>query len=135
MDKTFTLCITTPEKEFYNGPVESLVLTTTDGEMGILPHHTSMVVALSSAPLRLKAEGEWHTAAVSGGFANIGGKEVMIFADTAEWPEDIEEARALEALKRAEERLQAHASEVEYMRSRVALERALARLAVKRDYK
>lgn len=133
--KTFNLCISTPEKEFYNGPVESLVLTTTDGEMGILPEHSSMVVALVSAPLRFKDSEGWRVAAISGGFANISGNEMMIFCDTAEWPEDIETSRALEAKKRAEERMQARASEVEYMRSRVALERALVRLTVKREYK
>lgn len=133
MAKTFNLNISTPEKQFYLGPVESLIITTTEGEMGILPGHLSMVVVLDVAPIRIKTEeDDWRMAALSGGFVRIKGDEVVILADTAEWPEDIEESRALEAKKRAEERLNAHLSSVEYMRSRVALQRALTRLSVKK---
>lgn len=135
MASEFNLYITTPEKVFFKGAAESVVLTSTDGEMGVLRGHTPMVVALTAAPLRMKVDGEWKTAAIIGGFASIKEGSVAIFADTAEWPDEIEEKRALDAKRRAEERLQARASEIEYLRSRVALERALARLAVKRDYK
>lgn len=131
MPEGFKLIISTPERQFFNDNVESLVITSTEGELGILPGHLSMVVALSHAPAKLKINGEWKTAAISGGFARIKNDEVVVFADTAEWPEEIELNRALEAKKRAEERLQAHVSEIEYMRSRVALERALMRLTVK----
>lgn len=133
MADTFVLHVDTPEKKFYGGPVESLVITSSDGEIGILPGHLSMVVAMATAPAKMKVNGEWLVAAISGGFARIKADEVVILADTAEWPEDIEENRAIEAQKRAEERLQMHLSEVEYMRSRVALERALMRLTVKHD--
>jgi F-type H+-transporting ATPase subunit epsilon len=132
MPKTFTLRIDTPERVFYTGPVEKLVITSSDGEIGILPEHLSMVVAMSTAPARIFADGKWLMAAVSGGFARIKGDEVIILADSAEWPDEIEENRAAEARKRAEERLQTRLSEIEYMRSRVALERALTRLTVKR---
>ncbi len=130
----FLLHIATPDKQFYHSNIESLVLTTTDGEMGVLAYHTPMVAVLVPAPLRMLPEGEteWKEAAVTGGFARITHGEVMIFADTAEWPEDIEESRALRAKQRAEERLQDKTNEVEYLHSRVALERAVARLNVKR---
>lgn len=133
MSETFMLDVYTPEKQFYNGQVESVIIASLDGEIGIMPGHLSMVVALTSAPAKIKADGKWHIAAISGGFARITPDEVTILADTAEWPEEIEENRALEAKKRAEERLQAHRSEVEYIQSRVALERALMRLTVKND--
>ena len=131
MAKKFYLQIATPEKEFYGGEVESIILTTTDGERGIMAGHAPMAVALGNAPLRIKNDDSWKSAAIIGGFVRIQPNYVIIFADTAEWPEDIEEKRALEAKKRAEERLQERLSEVEYIRSRVALERALARLTVK----
>lgn len=134
MDKMYKLYISTPEKVFFNGNVSSLVLTTTDGEVGILAGHPAMVVALPSSPIRMKTEEDWRICAISGGFASIKSDEVTVFADTAEWPEDIEESRAIEAKRRAEERLQARESEIEYMRSRVALERALVRLTVKNNY-
>lgn len=133
MAGTFTLYIDTPERKFYEGSVESLVITSSYGELGILPGHLSTVVAMATAPAKMLVDGNWIEAAISGGFARIRNDEVVILADSAEWPEEIEENRALEAKKRAEERLQAHISEVEYMRTRVALERALTRLTVKRD--
>lgn len=133
MDKGFYLHIATPEKDFFGSMVDSLVLTTTDGELGVMAGHASMVVALASAPMRIKTAQGWRSAAIIGGFARIKPDYVIVFADTAEWPEDIEESRALQAKQRAEERLQAKQSEIEYMRSRVALERALARLTVKHE--
>lgn len=135
MAKTFYLQIATPEKDFFSGEVEAVSLATTDGELGVMAGHTPMAVALGAAPMRIKTEKGWRSAAVIGGFASIKQNYVIVFADTAEWPEDIEEARALEAKRRAEERLQARQSEIEYLRSRVALERALARLTVKQGQK
>ncbi len=133
MADSFNLKISTPERQFFNGKAESLVITSTDGELGILPGHLSMVVALTPAPAKIKIDGQWKLAAISEGFARITGEDVIILADAAEWPEEIEENRALEAKRRAEERLIAHVSEVEYLQSRVALERALMRLTVKNE--
>ena len=132
MADSFVLQISTPEKEFYKGDCESLIIKTIEGEMGILPGHMLMVVALDIAPIRFKAkdDDEWFEAAVLGGFAQIKGDHVDILADTAEWPEDIEVARAMEAKRRAEERLQSHTNDVEYYRSELAKRRALARLQV-----
>ena len=127
---TFMLRIVTPDKMFFTGEVENLIIMSVDGEIGILPGHISMVVALESSPIRMKYNGAWKHAALSGGFAQIKGHEVNILADSAEWPEDIEVNRAIEAMKRAEERIQAHKSDLEYMRSQVALKRSLARLHV-----
>lgn len=133
MANSFKLSISTPDRQFFDGECESLVVSSQDGEMGILPGHLSMVITLISAPARIKVNGEWKIAAISGGFARIKGDSVIILADTAEWPEEIEINRAERARQRAEERVKAHVSEVEYMRSRVALERALMRLTVKND--
>jgi len=130
MADTFTLNISTPEREFYHGDVENLILVTTEGEMGVLPGHMPMVVALDISTIRFKEADEWLDAAISGGFAQIRGDRVNILADTAEWPEEIEINRAQEAKRRAEERLQSHLSEVEYIRSQLAKRRAIARLAL-----
>lgn len=136
MAKTFHLHIATPEKDFFGGPVESIVLATPNGELGVMAGHNSMVATLAPGAIHIKTEKEgWRSAAVIGGFARIMPDYVIVFTTTAEWPEDIEESRALEAKHRAEERLQAKQSELEYMRSRVALDRALARLTVKHGQK
>ena len=131
MAGTFLLHIDTPEKKFFEGQAEKLIIFTTDGEIGVLPGHLSMVVAMVTAPARILINGEWRMAAIFGGFARIKPEEVFILADSAQWPEDIEEARAEEARKLAAEQIQQHISEIEYVRSRIALERALTRLIVK----
>lgn len=126
------LHIFTPEKLFFTEPVESVILTTTEGKIGVLPNHVPMVVALDDAIIKIKQNGEWKEAILIGGFAQIKNRQIVILADTAEWPADIEVARALEAKKRAEEKLLAHTSDIEYMKSQVALRRATARLKVKK---
>lgn len=132
MAESFLLIISTPEKSFYEGEVKSLTLCSSVGEMGILPDHKPMVVALETSPIHIETEEGWKEAAISGGYAQIKNDRVSILADTAEWPEDIEVNRALEAKKRAEERLQTHLSEVEFFRSQAALQKALTRLSLSR---
>ena len=124
----FKLYISTPEKLFFNNDVESIILTSIEGELGVLSGHIPMVTALATGMVKMRVKGEWKTAFVSGGFAEIKHDEVVVLADTAEWPEDIEINRALEAKKRAEERMRLHESEIEYARSAAALQRAMARL-------
>ena len=128
--KTLRLHIATPERDFFNGDVESVVLASIDGEFGVLADHTPTVVALRASPLKIKIDGEWQEAAISGGFAEINGNRVHVLADTAEWPDEIEVNRAMEAKRRAEDRIRSRQSEAEYMRSMVALQRALTRLTV-----
>lgn len=128
--ENFKLIISTPEKMFFSEDVESLIFQTPEGEMGVLPNHLTMVVALETAPVKIKKDGSWREAAITGAFAQIKPKQVVILADSAEWPEDIEVNRAMEAKKRAEERLQTHLSKIEYVQSQVALRRAMTRLSV-----
>ena len=128
----FKLHISTPEKLFFNNDVESVILSSIEGELGVLSGHIPMVTALATGVIRIRAGGKWKTAVVSGGFAEIKNDEVVVLADTAEWPEEIEVNRALEAKKRAEERIRLRENEVEYVRSIAALQRAMARLRVVR---
>ena len=128
----FKLHISTPEKLFFNNDVESVILTSIEGELGVLSGHIPMVTALATGAIKMRARGEWKIAVVSGGFAEIKNNEVVVLADTAEWPEEIEVNRAMEAKQRAEERIRLSTSEVEYARSVAALQRAMARLRVVR---
>ena len=71
MGKTFQLEIITPERQFYTGPVESLVLPALDGEYGVLPGHEPVVTAVEPGEARFKADGVWHNVIVTQGFAEI----------------------------------------------------------------
>ena len=70
-ENTFYLEIITPERQFYIGPAEALVLPAVDGQMGVYPGHEPAVTAIEPGELRYKAEGKWEPAAVGAGFAEI----------------------------------------------------------------
>ncbi len=133
MANTFYLEIVTPDRKFYTGDVEMLILKTPEGEMGVLKDHMPMVVAVAIGPIRILKDGEWLEAVLSEGFMEIMQDKTVILADTAEWPNEIDINRAKAAEERARERLQSQLSRVEYMQSQAALQRALSRLKVTRQ--
>lgn len=127
---TFMLEVITPERNFFSGEAECVIFKSVDGEMGVLPMHAPTVTAVNVGPLKIKADGKWIEAVVTDGFAKIMPDKVVIMTDTAEYPEEIDVNRAKAAKQRAEERLQKQLSQLEYMRSKTALARAMARLKV-----
>ena len=128
MPKTFYLEIITPDRQFYTGPAESLVMPALDGAYGVEPGHEPIVTALDAGELRYKVDGQWQTAAVAGGFAEVMPEYAIRLVSAAEHPEEIDEKRAERARERAEERLRQKESVQEYYRSKAALARAMARL-------
>lgn len=136
MSSTFKLEIWTPEKVFFSDNVEMIVVRTTNGEMGILAGHVPVVAAVAVGTSRIRKEnGEWVEAVLTEGFMEVTQEAVIIIADTADWPHEIDANRAEAARKRAEERLEIKQSGEEYARSQAALARALARLKVTGQYK
>ena len=131
-ENTFYLEIITPDRQFYQGPAQSLILPSVDGQMGVLPGHEPAVTAVVPGELRYQAEGVWHDAAVGYGFAEIKGDHVVLLAGFAERPEEIDRKRAEAAKARAEERLRQKQSRQEYCHSKAALSRAMARLKTRR---
>lgn len=132
--KTFYLNVISSDKVFYEGRCQNLIIPTPDGQKGVLAHHENMVVAVDSGELHLETpEGEWITAAVSRGFAEIMNNRVSVLVNTAERPEEIDVKRAEEAKERAEEKLRQKQSIQEYHMSQASLARAMARLKTSRD--
>lgn len=125
---TFFLEVLTPERKFYSAEAEEVIFRTVDGEIGVLAKHAPTVVAVDVGPIKIKAEGKWIEALVTEGFAEIMPDRVVILTDTAEYPEEIDFNRAKAAKERAEERLQKQLSQIEYVRSKTALARAMARM-------
>ncbi|MEN8907771.1 MAG: ATP synthase F1 subunit epsilon [Clostridiales bacterium] len=127
---SFYVEIMTPEKIFFTGEIDSLVLKTIEGEMGILSNHIPMVVTVDVGTLKIKQDDEWLEAFLSEGFVEIKNNKAIILVDTAEWPHEINVNRANEAKKRAEERLLRKLNHLEYIRSKSAVNRAIERLKV-----
>lgn len=98
-----------------------------DGQLGILPHHTRLITALGTGELRIKKGGTEQSMLISGGFVEVRPDKVIVMADLAEHSDEIDEARAVEARKRAEAELEAAHDPVDLARVRAALQTALMR--------
>ncbi|MEX2045085.1 MAG: ATP synthase F1 subunit epsilon [Opitutus sp.] len=100
-----TLEIVTPEARVYHDTIESVVIPTVDGEVGILPGHIPLLTQVEHGELRVTKNGKTELLAVSGGFAEIEGDRVQVLAEHAITEERIDEKAVEEALKRAEQQL------------------------------
>lgn len=127
-DTTFHLKVVTPERIFFEAPVEMVEFNTTEGELGIYANHVPLTVIVSPGVLTITtSEGE-KKAALHAGFAEILQDKVTILAELIEWPGEIDENRATAAEQRARERIAARADGVDLDRAEVALKRAIARI-------
>ena len=129
---TFQVHILAADKTLYEGPCESLTIPTSDGEQGILAHHSSMMAAVRTGTLRYRAPGQaTQTAAISPGMMKVEHNEVLVLVDSAERPEEIDEARARREADQAREALLQKKSRQEHQVAQATLARALNRLRVK----
>ncbi|MCT4592776.1 MAG: ATP synthase F1 subunit epsilon [Anaeromicrobium sp.] len=130
MASTFKLEIVTPERDFFEGEVEEIVVRTVSGDLGILKDHMHTVSPLAPGVVKIKQEGKFKEAACSGGFIQVKTEKTTIVADACEWPDEIDVKRAEEALKRAEKNLDSSDENIDKKRARNAIRRAKARLLV-----
>ena len=133
MAEKMVLQVIKPDGEFYNGEVSMVELNTTDGQMGIYPEHIPVTVGVAPGILKIHEGSEVKRAALLAGFMQILPEKVTILAESAEWPGDIDGARANDSRIRAERRLKEGSSEVDIARAEVALQRALVRLSLLED--
>lgn len=132
----FQLIIATPEKEVYRDTVDSVTLPTVDGEITVLAHHIPLSTVLKPGALVIRKGSEEKPHAVGGGFIEVQGDKLTVLADTAERAEEIDEARAHEAVERAKKlKEETRTDHVDYATLAAKLERDLARLHVVRRYR
>lgn len=124
------LDIVTAEGAVFSEDVDMVVAPGTEGQMGILPHHTPLMTMLQPGELRVRKGGEEFSLAITGGFLEVRPDRVIVLADAAERAEEIDIARAEEAKRRAEERLKQPIPAADHARTEAALRRALTRLQV-----
>ena len=130
MSTTMTLDILTPERSVCCVEAEIVIARALDGELGILPNHAPLVVALDIAPLRYRKDGMEHFVAISNGFMEVKDNRVIILAPTAETEAEIDFSRAESAKERAERRIAEHAPDTDVRRAELARRRALMRLKI-----
>ena len=102
-----TLEIVTPEARVYSDTIDTVVIPTVNGEIGILPGHIALLTQIEHGELRVTKNGVTQWLAVSGGFAEVEGDRVHVLAENAINEEKIDEHAVEAALKRAEEQLAA----------------------------
>ena len=127
---TLRLEIITAERQVFADDVNVVVAPGTEGELGILPHHTPLITMLKPGELLIRKDGEETYMSVSGGFLEVRPDKVIVLADACERAEEIDIERAEEAKRRAEERIKTHVTGVDTARAHAALLRSLVRIKV-----
>ena len=107
MADKFKLSIIAPDALFFEGDAEFLEFTSTEGDLGVYANHIPLTTIVEPCVATIHNDGEKKKAAVLGGFAEILKDKVTILAEAAQWPEEIDLARAEASLKRAQERIAA----------------------------
>jgi len=133
MAENIKLEIVTPDKFVVDDQAQIVMAPGSEGEFGILSGHTPFLTSLKIGTVSYKdAGGTERLVFVSGGFSEALPDKVTILAESAEKRRDIDENRAKEAMKRAEDRLApGKGDEVNFLRAQAALARSIHRLRVK----
>ena len=136
--KQFPLRLLAADRDFYEGPCESLIVPLLDGQFGVMADHTDMMGAIipGTATLRIppceKFNGETLVdVVVTRGLIKIENGEVLVLVDSAELPSEIDANRARIAAEKAAEELLLKQGIKEYMIAQNELSRAMARLKYK----
>ena len=121
--------IVSAEESLFSGLVELVVVTGSQGELGIAFGHAPLLTDLKPGPVRIiKQEGGEEIYYLSGGFLEVQPNTISILADTALRADDLDEAAALEAKKEAEQDLANQSGEFDYSRAASQLATAAAQL-------
>src|SRR6266705_4153107 len=131
MADRITLEVATPSRLVVSEQVDEVVVPGIEGYFGVLPGHAAFLTTLGIGELTYRIGRDERHVAVAGGFCEVRNDKVIILADTAELPEDIDRARAERAREWAGQRLSGRSQEeIDYARAAAALARALTRLQV-----
>ena len=127
---TFPLEIITQEKALLKENVESLYVTTIDGDITVLAHHMPYVSLLKPSEIIIKRNGEEVPFVCTGGILEVTPEKTVILADSAIRSEEIDEAEELKAKEKAEKLMSENLEERERAATTAALEKALLHLHI-----
>ena len=131
MADRLTLEVATPSRLVGSESVDEVVVPGSEGYFGVLPGHAPLLATMGIGELTYRIGRDEFHLAVARGFAEVLNDKVIVLADAAERPENIDRQRAERARERAERRLGGRTTEdVDYTRALAALARALTRLRV-----
>ena len=122
--------IVTAEHSVLEDTADMVIAPGAEGVLGILPRHAPMIALLKAGELRLKRGGDEVAIAVAGGVMQVQPDKVTVLADAAERAEEIDEARAREAVERARQRMGEIRDREDLAATQAAIDRATVRLRV-----
>ena len=131
MAHTIHVDVVSAEEQIFSGEAEFIVLPGESGELGIYPMHTPLITRIRPGTVRIKLvdKAELDTVFVAGGILEVQPNTVTVMADTAIRGADLDEAKALEAKRQAEEALGNRESKIDYAAAQAELSVAMAQLA------
>lgn len=126
---TIQVEVVSAENEIFSGKAKVLIATATAGELGIYPQHTPLLTTLKPGDVRIQMEdGQEQVIYVSGGILEVTPKKVTVLSDTAVRADDLDEAAALEAQRKAEQALKDSTADINYAKAKADLAQAVAQL-------
>ena len=126
---TIHVDVVSAEQEIFSGDAKFVALPGEAGELGILPGHTPLITRIKPGAVRIETEAGEEFVFVAGGILEVQPKHVTVLADTASRGHDLDEAKANEAKRAAEEALQNQSSDLDLARAQGELAVATAQLA------
>lgn len=130
MPNALSLEVATPARLVVAETVDEVVIPGSQGYFGVLPGHAPLLATLGIGELTYRKGGSQFHLALTGGFAEVRNDKVIVLAENAERPDEIDRDRAQQSRQRAEHRLSGREGDVDYARAQAALARALIRLQV-----
>jgi F-type H+-transporting ATPase subunit epsilon len=131
MANTIHVDVVSAEEQIFSGEAEFVALPGEAGELGIYPMHTPLITRIRPGAVRIKVPGrtDEEFVFVAGGILEVQPKGVTVLADTAIRGADLDEAKAQEAKRKAEELMQNKDSQIDYAKAQAELAAAVAQLA------
>ncbi len=131
MANTIQVDVVSAEEQIYSGPAEFVALPGEAGELGIYPKHTPLITRIKPGAVRIRVPGQADEefVFVAGGILEVQPKTVTVMADTAIRGKDLDEAKANQVKKMAEEAMVNRESDIDYAVAQAELAIAVAQLA------
>jgi len=131
MANTLHVDVVSAEELIFTGEAEFVALPGESGELGIYPMHTPLITRIRPGAVRIKVAGrsDDEFVFVAGGILEVQPKGVTVLADTAIRGADLDEAKAQEAKRKAEELMQSKDTQIDYAKAQAELAAAIAQLA------
>jgi F-type H+-transporting ATPase subunit epsilon len=137
MANTIHVDVVSAEEQIYSGEAEFVILPGIEGELGVYPRHTPLFTQIRPGAVRIKVpdQDQEELVFVQGGFLEVQPHKVTVLADTAIRANDLDEVKALEAKKKAEEAMANKGSSQNLAAAQAELSVALAQLEAIRKFR